>query len=206
MYEPQMKIPHALMFGALVMMGLAGLARTGSAEPVEPLTLRLHLDNRSQFPRHVVVRAELEVSRIYRSFGVETLWVDGDSASHPVERDRELTVIITAQAGDERASRIDAMGIAPGSDQLHGRIAFAFHDRIERFARAYRVDASVVLGHVMAHEIGHLLLPFGMHSPTGLMCGHWNSPQVRRAVIGQLQFTPEQAELIRIELVAQRGD
>lgn len=197
-----MKIPHALMFGAIVTMGLTSLARAASAEPAEPLTLRLRLHNDAQIPPHVMIRAEKEVSRIYGWLGVTTLWVDGHSASHPVGRGRELTVIVVPHVLADCASMIDVMGIAPGSIERQGRIAFAFYDRIERFAGDYHVDVSVVLGGVMAHEIGHLLLPFGTHSATGLMRGRWNSAQVQLAVVGGLRFTPEQAELIRIELGA----
>jgi hypothetical protein len=197
-----MKISYAWMVGALVTMGLTGLARTGWAEPVEPLTLRLHLHNHARIPRNIVVRAEEEVSRIYRLFGVTTVWVDGEPALHRAGRDLELTVIINSGAAERRLSVADVMGMAPGSHEQQGRIAFAFYDAVERFARTHRVDVSVVLGDVMAHEIGHLLLPFGTHSQTGVMSGYWGSPQIRHAVLGQLQFTPEQAELIRIKLRA----
>lgn len=200
-----MKTSYAVMIGALMTMGLTGLARTGSAEPSEPLTVRLHLQNRAQISRSVVIRAEQEVSRIYRSFGVNTLWVEGGAPSLDLRSDIQLTVIIS-QAVDQRASVAYVMGSAPGSRQGQGRIAFAFYDRVERFAREYDVDAAVVLGHVIAHEIGHLLLPFGMHSKTGVMCARWESPQARNAVRGLLRFTSEQAELIRIKLRAMRTE
>jgi hypothetical protein len=62
-----------------------------------------------------------------------------------------------------------------------------------------------VMGLVMAHEIGHLLLPYG-HSRTGLMRPNWD--------IGDLQsthnptmfaFTPEQADVIRERLRLSSG-
>ena len=197
-----MKTSYAVMIGAVAAMSLAGVARASAAEPVEPLTLRLHLHNHAQVARDIVIRAQEEVSRIYSRFGVNTVWVNADSLSQPGSRDLALTVIINANArvADQRPSRTDVMGLAPGSHREQGRIAFAFFDAVDRFARRYDVDVAVVLGYVMAHEIGHLLLPFGTHSKTGLMRGNWGSPQIRHAVIGQLRFTPEQAELIRFKL------
>jgi hypothetical protein len=62
-----------------------------------------------------------------------------------------------------------------------------------------------VMGLVMAHEIGHLLLPYG-HSRTGLMRPSWD--------IGDLQsthnrshfaFTPEEADIIRKTLRLSSG-
>jgi len=52
----------------------------------------------------------------------------------------------------------------------------------------------------MAHEIGHLLLPYG-HSATGLMRAKWDEKDLRLAVHGQLNFTAEEAELIRTRLL-----
>jgi len=63
----------------------------------------------------------------------------------------------------------------------------------------------IVLGHAMAHEIGHLLLPYG-HSPTGLMRAEWEAKDLRLAANRQLNFTSEQAELMRGRLLARIAD
>ena len=63
-------------------------------------------------------------------------------------------------------------------------------------------DNLIVLAHAMAHEIGHLLLPYG-HSATGLMRAEWDRKDLRLAVHGRLNFTAEQATLIRIRLLTQ---
>jgi hypothetical protein len=61
-------------------------------------------------------------------------------------------------------------------------------------------DASL-LGVVIAHEIGHLLLPYGSHSASGLMQGDWDSRQFLLARTRRLWFTAQQAELIRAHLM-----
>jgi len=35
---------------------------------------------------------------------------------------------------------------------------------IDALAGFYGVEVSLILGHVMAHEMGHLLLPYGSHA------------------------------------------
>ena len=50
---------------------------------------------------------------------------------------------------------------------------------------------------VVAHEVGHLLLPIGSHSPDGLMRGRWDVNDLRRTDPRAISFTPRQAELIR---------
>ena len=56
----------------------------------------------------------------------------------------------------------------------------------------------------MAHEVGHLLLPYG-HSATGLMRANWDEANLRSAVHRQLNFTAEQAESIRARLLLLAG-
>src|SRR5712691_1796189 len=142
--EPQMRTSYAFTVGALMTIGLTSVARTVSAQPVDSFTLRLYLHNHAQIPRPIVSRAEEEVSRVYKQVGVTTVWVDGHAALHPAGRDLELMVIINSQAGDQRPFAGDVMGRAPGSPLEQGRIAFAFYDPVERFARTYRVDVAVV--------------------------------------------------------------
>src|SRR5262245_28352328 len=60
----------------------------------------------------------------------------------------------------------DAMGITSGTAAERGRVAYVFYDRAERFTPLHR---GKYLGHFMAHELGHLLLPQYAHSVTGLM-------------------------------------
>jgi hypothetical protein len=77
-----------------------------------------------------------------------------------------------------------------------GTIVYAFFGRIHDFARVKRVSGGTMLAHVIAHEVGHLLLPKGSHSERGLMRGTWDRAQVENAVRGELTFTPEEIRTI----------
>ena len=48
-----------------------------------------------------------------------------------------------------------------------------------------------VLGIVMAHEIGHLLLGFGAHSSAGIMSGRWGKFEMDLVAAGLLGFTKD---------------
>jgi hypothetical protein len=54
-----------------------------------------------------------------------------------------------------------------------------------------------LMGMVMAHEIGHLLMPTGSHSRDGLMRKAWNRTELRRFEIGNFSFSTSQATEIR---------
>jgi hypothetical protein len=56
------------------------------------------------------------------------------------------------------------------------------------------IPESTILGRVMAHEIGHLLLGTNSHAPTGLMRASW---QLRDPHPDYWLFTPKDAEKIR---------
>jgi hypothetical protein len=98
-----------------------------------------------------------------------------------------------------------ALGATSGTREAGGRAAFIFYHRVERIAQTYKIENVLVLAHAMAHEIGHLLLPYG-HSATGLMRADWDAKDLRLAMGGELNFTADQVELIRAGLRTQLVD
>jgi hypothetical protein len=66
-----------------------------------------------------------------------------------------------------------------------------YYDRVERLSRRTLLSKQLLLGHVMAHELGHLLLGSNSHSERDLMREMWWPDELRRAAIGKLFFTPE---------------
>jgi hypothetical protein len=62
------------------------------------------------------------------------------------------------------------------------------------------VSLAGVLAHVMAHEVGHLLLGTNAHSPTGIMRPSWQARELRSIIMGTLLFTSEQAGSMQAKL------
>lgn len=54
-----------------------------------------------------------------------------------------------------------------------------------------------MLGHLIAHEVGHLLLGQGSHSKKGIMLGDWLQTDLEKAAQGRLLFTDRQAKKMR---------
>jgi hypothetical protein len=92
-------------------------------------------------------------------------------------------------------------GLALRPANSSGRLAYVFYDRVEPLAKMHQMTDASLLGVAIAHEIGHLLLPDGSHSPSGLMQGQWDNRQFLLARQGLLRFTAQQAELIRAHLM-----
>jgi hypothetical protein len=81
-------------------------------------------------------------------------------------------------------------------------LAYAFYARIDATAERHGTDVAKVLGIVMAHELGHLLLAHGTHSSAGIMSGRWGQFEMDLVAAGLLSFTKEQAESIRRAVAA----
>ena len=167
-----------------VLLMVTGVA--GAAETREPATVRLQLRNEARVSDDVLEESRNEVARIFARAGFDVLWVD--------EAPRITVKIVAHVIGYARAAS-PVMGVALRT--ADGPIAQVFFRRVEEFARIHRADLGTMLGHVMAHEVGHLLMPTLSHSPTGLMRGVWDDAQVRDAAGGALTFTDGQAEKIR---------
>jgi hypothetical protein len=69
---------------------------------------------------------------------------------------------------------------------------YIFVDRIVDESFKYSREYTVILGLVVAHELGHVVLPAGRHSDSGVM----NARAKLRSRIPQ-EFTAEEGEAIR---------
>jgi len=91
-------------------------------------------------------------------------------------------------------------GVAFLSESGTGAYGDVFYDSVEKLYRDWGVSLPRVLGHVMAHELGHLLLGSNGHSRDGIMRPSWHGNDLQRASKGSLLFSPEQAKSMRDRL------
>ena len=96
------------------------------------------------------------------------------------------------------------MGNALGDSHDTGGTAFVYRDRVLDVARSRNLEVARVLAYAMAHEIGHLLLPYPSHAATGIMHADWNGADFEQMRTGSLRFTPAQANAIRTK-ASERG-
>jgi hypothetical protein len=206
----------------MLALSLLGSARPAAAQPRPSLNIVLHLCDDPGIQANLVNRAQREMTRIYRDAGVDINWIgdaaakDGPDDPQSLESTPPLTlVILCRELTEELTVDTTALGAAVGTREYRGRMAYVFYDRVERTAQTYLnvtrepgtddMYTVIVLAHAMAHEVGHLLLPYG-HSLTGLMRAEWEAQDLRLAVNRQLNFTSEQGELMRERLLAGIAD
>jgi hypothetical protein len=78
--------------------------------------------------------------------------------------------------------------------------AYVFLDRVENLAKAETAPWPQLLGTLIAHEVGHLLLGDSSHYPVGIMRACWRSEEIKLARMGSLTFTPHQARRIQDDI------
>jgi hypothetical protein len=167
------------------------------------LTLRIH--DYAQVNPQELIRAQVLVSDFYRAIGVSTAWARTVHPFHDRRRaggaTEDLTIIVlSARMAERKGLPKDVVGSAAVGRGGGGRIAYVLFDRVAAAAIEANWDVGDFMAVVVAHEVGHLLLPNGSHSPDGLMRGQWDVTDLRRTDRRELSFTLGQAELIRERL------
>ena len=167
-------------------------------------TIRIRVNNYTQAPPAVLAGAEREAARILGKAGLRTVWLDCPSGRSsvdtldPCRQPLEATDIALRVLSESSQNKFQdtAFGFA-----VVPVLASVYYDYVAHLARSDNAEFEmpIILGCVIAHEIGHLLLGSNSHSVSGIMQGRWERLQIRQAVTGTLLFTPEQAKLIQAE-------
>jgi hypothetical protein len=182
--------------GLVMCAGLNGLHTAAAQTPIQPV-VQVHIIDGAEVPEDTLERAQSEATYVFRLSGITLVWVDAKGCQNSC-----LTVRIVVQAISAKSRNPHMLGVAPSTEEARGINVWIFYPRVRAYSSDLGIHASTLLGHVMAHEMGHLLLPLGAHSLTGIMRAEWDPAQVRNATRGRLTFTPDQAALIRERLQA----
>jgi hypothetical protein len=169
--------------GVMVMMP----AHPG-AQSLPTLVVRLY--NTSAIPTAELLSAHSAAESILRDAGLDVVFRHCGLAAPPAERlDRcdeplkpgEVVVRVITAPAFNASLRADAYGVAYIiRDTNRGWLATVFSDRIDEAAVRVSVDPGTLLGRVMAHEVGHLLLGVDYHSAAGLMVSAWPDAALTR--------------------------
>ena len=150
-------------------------------------------------------------TNIFRNAGVKLLWLQcpavvgqpgGSERCGPVD-EATLILRIVPRPADGFVDR-DALGFAiavPGN----ATYATVFRERVlAALPPAGPCTEADLLGHAIAHELGHLLLGTLSHARAGLMAGRWHAKDLEYAASGRLQFSPAESATMRAETIRRR--
>ena len=147
-----------------------------------------------------VAKAEAEATAVFHSMGVEVVWAK--CGAGPVSDDAVQQHWYTIRLrGDQPApepgpASLELLGRAFVSRGRPGYLADVYFARVRTLARRSEMDAAVVIGCVMAHELGHLLLGPG-HVPDGIMQAAWSTKEMEAMRRRWLRFNCAEYARIR---------
>ena len=184
----------ALMGPALPTTGFASETNNGPAITVLVFNFR-------QAPAETLVKAEKEAGRILEQGGVPVTWRDCPTGNEPCRKGPGRVFVLAMMAGPVQNKFLDTIS---GYALLPAHLATVYYDYLPRIPRgeSNKNDTALILGCVIAHELGHLLLGTHGHSIGGIMQAHWGIELKQLALMSQLSFLPEEARLMHADTVA----
>jgi hypothetical protein len=203
----------SVMAAVLVTVG-AGPAHAGQDDPAGLRTMVVRTYNGFGVPGRDLARAESTAGDIFADIGIRAVWIECGSGRHPQTATPSVCgkpvtpaeVLLRMGA----AGRLDAPSLM-GSALVTSRagapsmLATVFVDRVLDVARAAGVDPRVLIGRVIAHEIGHVLLSNDAHATSGLMRANWLQAELRGTRPGDWHFLSSEARVIRDEVTSRTG-
>ncbi len=145
-------------------------------------TVPIRLINEAAVNPSVMMTAQQEAAYVLKSLCVHVEWAASSSAPALEMR----TLIAPAADGVTK----HALGLTV-LDAIHGNRGAIFLSRVRAAEAVYGrlVDFGRLLGCVLAHEIGHMLLNSNAHSPEGIMTANFGDAEMRKAAQRRLIFT-----------------
>jgi len=182
-----------------------------SADARPNLSFTVLVYNYAAIPPEVLAQTEAEVARLYARGAIEIVWLDcplsaGETGHFPACRVPQgptwLALRILPQSMAEHLPRaIDSLGSAFCPDNgSFGTFATAFAHEVEQLASRRRIGQEIIFGQVVAHELAHLLLGAGSHSPSGIMHASWHIKEMQIIAQKQMMFTAPELEKMRSNL------
>ena len=173
----------------------------GAKTPVVKLVVKLF--NYAEISPQVLAGAEREAVRVYREAGIALSWVECGLSEHDTEKflaceqvDDPFGLFVNI-IGQPMAARLPRPGKFATSFERH---AVVFYHLVEGAAEDGGFSKALILGCVMAHELGHLLLGKNSHA-AGIMTGTFWQQDFERAEKGKLVFTEHQAEAMQARIL-----
>lgn len=200
-----------IAFTATALASVAGsLPGKAGRQAAPEQTVSIYLYNDAEVNPHTLHWARADVNRLFRAAGIQITWrqVSGEAtplegldkagaACAPFNQQRYIVMRLISKA-PATVSPV-ALGLARPFARERSQVLI-FWDRLEALRGSVSVQDYTILGHVMAHEIGHVLLHSAKHSAGGVMQTRWTGVSWHLASQGLLTFGPEEAERMRAEL------
>ena len=177
---------------------------SASAEPNLMFTVNVYND--AGVRQALLQRSENIAGKIFRQAGFAILWKDCSQAQVGKPPTcfglRDEIAFAVRIVPHSLSLSGEAFGVAFVGSDGQGVQADVFYSGIEQLTNDSSANPADIMGHVMAHELGHLLLGLNSHSSLGIMQAHWTDRQLRQMSMGFLKFDKRQSGAIGARLLS----
>ena len=205
----------AILLTLIFLNSSTGLSKDNSPKPLRAKReVRVLVYNYTNLPAAELRIAKERAGRILTEAGIEVFWIDkgsenADNPSQPggsIDLD-QVNYFVRILPKSREVLKTSALGEAlPCKKEMGGCYANLFLNRVQERAEFGRIGIEEVLGHAIAHELGHLLMGFNSHYSNGIMRAQWGPEELKQAARGDLLFTPEQVQRIYRNIAISPGD
>ena len=148
----------------------------------------------------MVSTAQDQASKLLAEAGVVLDWRRGAPAEDIAGPETVVVRFVANAPRDQARTALAAARPYGASSEIS-----VFNDRVTAYMQPFpNADRGRVLGHVLAHEIVHVLEGVARHSDTGLMIGNWTWRELRLATTSGLHMAEEDRRLVNYGLEARR--
>ncbi len=168
----------------------------------ETIHLKVSVFNDAQVPLSVLREAEARTQSVLDEAGITLTWLDcGTPGKWHTElgcRDISFPTHLSVRlVAAKKAVSEDTFGQSYLNEQGEGNYANVYVATLSSAKALDVIREGDLLGYVVVHELGHLLLGIGSHSAEGLMRAKWGVSELREAARGNLLFSKIEAERMR---------
>jgi len=182
-----------------VLGSLLGQATAARPRRVGAVSLTVSVFNDAEIPISVLRTARVRAEAVFDEAGIALTWLDCGTPGHRVA-DIDCPAItypthLSVRLAKGRGHRSeDIFGVSFLDHRGQGNYASVYMTPLASSKALGVLSEGELLGYVIVHELGHLLLGKNSHSPEGVMRPVWQFEDLKKAARGTLLFTSSQVE------------
>jgi hypothetical protein len=192
---------------AAFLCGILSQAVAAGPDARSAVRVKVSVFNDATIAQTVLNAAKARAEAVFGEAGISLTWLDcgvpglwhTELGCQDVAFPTHLSVRLVT--GSKAVSE-DTFGQSYLNERGEGNYANVYLAQLSSSRAAELIGEGDLLGLVVVHELGHLLLGRDSHSSEGLMRARWEAAELREAAKGNLLFTKSEAERMRVRYLS----